>query len=352
MTCLLKFIPVIYSTVINTKKTKILFTVTKRIGDSIAITPAIRAVAKNYPNSDITVICKKNLRDVFILNSHVSNVICLNTPMAKIIRFFTFFKKFDQCFAYTENFSFIKLSSRISRKTYSFIPDNKKNYINGINYIERFSSEDRPHIIIENLELVCHNKIAHDGYRMDFAVSQEELLEARNPLHALKINNSELVCLKIKSHPQKSFRDWPIERFSELITRILKKSPKTKFIIVGSPSESEYAEILKKKYPDSVFVFCNQNLRKTAAILYSCDIYIGVDTGITQLACCSNIPIIGLYHCLIKKEKAGPLDYPHDYSINMPVSSRNCVRDENSMNIISSQMVFDQYLKINKSLKR
>ncbi len=62
--------------------------------------------------------------------------------------------------------------------------------------------------------------------------------------------------------------------------------------------------------------------------------------GVTQIASCGNVPMIGLYQCLITKERAGPLEHPCDFSLNMPTPSSGCSKNLNSMGIISAKDVF------------
>ncbi len=121
------------------------------------------------------------------------------------------------CFAYTENRSFLKLANRIAKTTYSYYPNNEKNLITGAQYIEQPDKIQREHIVLENLALLSAEGIQHDGYRMDLELTQREKDKINVKLAQLKQDNSLLVCLKIKSHPQKSFRDWSITRFSKLI---------------------------------------------------------------------------------------------------------------------------------------
>jgi len=329
---------------------KILFVVTRRIGDSIAITPAIRAAYKHYPSANIIVICKKGLSDIFLNNRFISNVIEISTPRAKLKYFFSMKNRFDVCFAYTENRSFLKLANRIAKITYNYYPNNEKNLITGVQYIEQPDKKSREHIILENLALLSLEGIQHNGYRMDFELMQQEQDNVNIKLSQLKQKDSLLVCLKIKSHPQKNFRDWSIARFSELIDLLIGAAPGIKFAIVGAKQESESIDDLCNRHPFCTKAFYGQSLRETAAIVFASDLYIGVDTGVTQIASCGSVPMIGLYHCLITKERAGPLEHPSDFSINMSVPTSGCSRSYGSMDVILAKdilRIVEQAVKLN-----
>jgi|GEM_PF-2977541 len=320
---------------------KILFVVTRRIGDSIAITPAIRAAYKHYPNAEVVVMCKKGLADLFVNNKFISKVKEIRTPKAKLLYFISVKNRFDVCFAYTDSQSFVKLANKLSKKTYSFFPDNPDKSVAGVYYKEKPNNINRPHIILENLELLLEEGIQHAGYRMNFNLTQTEINQAEFALQSIKQDSSVLICLKITSHPQKSFRDWSVERFSELISLIVGVDPGARFVVVGAKQESEAIDDLCKKHSACTVSFYDQSIRETAAIVFASDLYLGVDTGITQIASCGNFPIVGLYHCLIGKERAGPLENPCDFSLNMTILSGRCERKKGSMDTIFATDVFD-----------
>jgi len=327
---------------------KVLFVITKRIGDALSVTPAIRSVYKHYPNCEITVYCKNNLTDLFEDNPYVKNIKVFSSSKAKLLSIIQFRKIFDKCFFYSENKSFFGLAIKNSKNVFAFdSPYLKK--IDNVEIIRRFLPEQRPHIIIENLELISRANINLNGTQMDYYLSEEDVAYQNNFFQRIRQGNEKIFCLKIMSDPGKKFRDWSLNRFSELILLILENYAFSQVLIVGSSSEKLAANKLCSIYPERVHAFCNQSLSQTAAIVFGSDFYIGVDTGITQIASCSNKPMIGLYHCLIGKRKAGPLNNKLDYSIDMPTPEEGCLRKEGTMDIISAKEVF---LKINKVLAK
>ena len=327
---------------------KVLFVITKRIGDALSVTPAIRSVYKHYPNCEITVYCKNNLTDLFADNPYVKNIKVFSSSKAKLLSIIQFRKIFDKCFFYSENKSFFGLAIKNSKNVFAFdSPYLKK--IDNVEIVRRFLPEQRPHIIIENLELISRANINLNGTQMDYYLSEEDVAYQNNFFQRIRQGNEKIFCLKIMSDPGKKFRDWSLNRFSELIRLILENYAFSQVLIVGSSSEKLAANKLCSIYPERVHAFCNQSLSQTAAIVFGSDFYIGVDTGITQIASCSNKPMIGLYHCLIGKRKAGPLNNKLDYSIDMPTPEKGCLRKEGTMDIITAKEVL---LKINKVLAK
>jgi len=327
---------------------KILFVITKRIGDALSVTPAIRSVHEHYSNCEITVYCKKNLTDLFVGNPYIKNIRIFSSSKAKLLSIIQFRKIFDKCFFYSENKSFFSLAIKNSKNVFAFESPHLKN-IDNVEIIKRFSPEIRPHIITENLELISMAKINPSGSQMDYFLSEEDVSYQNNFFKRIRQGNEKIFCLKIMSDPGKKFRDWSLDRFSELTRLILANYASSQILIVGSSSERLTANKLGSIDSKRIHVFCNQTLAQTAAIVFGSDFYIGVDTGITQIASCSNKPMIGLYHCLIGKKKAGPLNNKHDHSIDMAIPKEGCNRKVGSMDIITAEEVF---LKINKVLTK
>lgn len=328
---------------------KVLFTITRRIGDSITITPSIRAAYLHYPNTEITLICKKGLEGIFKQNKYIKHIKSITNQKARLIRHYSP-KTYELGFIFSENKAFSRLAQRISQNSYAYFPDNKKNILSGINYIPRVDKQERPHIIIENLNVLSSEKIATQFYALDFTLKHNERKKAHNKLIDIKTRSSLLICLKIKSHPAKSFRDWPLENFVKLVSLILASDPDTNFIIVGSIDESKEIDKLTDNFPENIHSHYRQSLRETASLIYQCDMYIGVDTGVTHLAACKKFPIIGLYHHSIGTKKAGPYKHPMDFSLDSPPLDGSKEKSR-AMKMLSPETVFNTFQHAKSAIK-
>jgi heptosyltransferase-3 len=328
----------------------LLFVITRRIGDTIAITPSIRSAYLHYPNAKITLICKPGLEGIFEQNKYIYQVKSFTAKTAIIGQLYLR-KKYELSFIFTENKSFLKLAKKVSQTGYAYTPDNKRNLIHGITYIPRKDKHRRPHIIIENLMVLEPEKITAESYALDFTLKHNERKNAYDKLIDIKTSSSLTICLKIKSHPAKSFRDWPLEHFIKLSALILAYDPNANFIIVGSIEEAKEIEKLTNNFPKNMHPHYRQNLRETASLIYQCDMYIGVDTGITHIAACKKFPIIGLYHHGIGSKKAGPYKHPMDFSLDSP--ALDGVKDRShAMQMLSPESVFNAFLNAKSAIKK
>jgi heptosyltransferase-3 len=322
---------------------KILFISTERIGDSLVLTPTIRAVSEKYRNCKIDLVCKKTNFEIFDGNPYIQDVI----PLGKLKLFlskYTFQRKiYDICFCYSVNLNYILYASKVSKKVICHSNKNLKNNINNIHlhHLPPQSVRNKNHIAYEKFELSGLKKNEFYNFKYDLVLKDYDSQFGKNLITKYYSHFEKLICLKIKSDPKKKYRDWPLERFIELISLVLGKNSKVGFIIIGSRhEESSILEILEK-FPKNVFGHYNQSIKKSASIICYCDLYIGVDTGMTHIASCFNIPIIGLYHQHNPMSRGGPLHYKKNFSLDMK-DFTNCNKKLQNLGIITAKNVYHQ----------
>jgi len=326
---------------------KILFISTERIGDSIALTPSIRAAANFFKDSEIHLICKKSNYPIFYGNKFIKKIHLVSSARLIATKFLFLKKNYEICFCYSVNISYILFAARISKKVKVFNNRNfetsKKNI--EVSVLPPENSRDDIHISIEKFRLLEELGIKESSFRYDFSLTEDDISFGENLKNSFYSKFEKIICLKLTSDPKKSYRDWPIERFIQLIGLILKKNKKIGFFIIGSKLESALINKVSLKYPDNVYGYYNQSIRQSTSIISICDLYIGVDTGMTHLATCFNIPIIGLYHDLNPHSRGGPINYHKDFSLDMKNfrSKKNVPRD---LGIISASEIYKEVIKI------
>ncbi len=145
-----------------------------------------------------------------------------------------------------------------------------------------------------------------------------------------------------------AFKRWPLERYADLIRKIIKNKMGAVVIIWG-PGEREEAHRLAAMAGESARLACQTDIAQLYALLTQCSVYIGGDTGTTHLASAAQIPVLSLF---------GPTDFimnrPYSRKSviirkDMPCSpckNKNCKTRECLMNI-SVDEVFDTVKKIN-----
>lgn len=97
-----------------------------------------------------------------------------------------------------------------------------------------------------------------------------------------------LLCLGISAALPR--RRWPMDSFRELALRL---SPEVTFLIVGSPSDREAAELLRPALGSRLINLAGRApLRVSAAALDRCYLYVGNDSGPMHLAAALAKPVI------------------------------------------------------------
>ncbi len=98
-------------------------------------------------------------------------------------------------------------------------------------------------------------------------------------------------------HPfgSSSWKSWPPRRTRELAEYLRKRYEKYTIVITGGPENATEAQSLAQDL-QSVVAFTGAPILEVASLLLHSDLYIGVDTGITHLACLMQVPSVLLEH--------------------------------------------------------
>jgi heptosyltransferase-3 len=325
-----------------TNPESILFIVVSRIGDTLFATPAIRSVAKAFPDARITVLGHPNRAEIFENVPFVSRVGSISKKSAPWLGWLSK-KKYDLAFAYNFDEALIAYALRVARDVVAF--RQKDVGLNARLYHcvvpPPFQSEHAARQLLRLPEAVG---ITTDSLRLAYFCTQAEHEEAAVRLGRIGADKaSPLIGLQVASFPTKAYRDWPVEHFAELCDRMVARWPNAHFLIFGGDVEKSRTNWLKARLKDKTSNFAGRlTLRETAALMSWLDLYVGVDTGPTHLMSTYDIPMVALYHCLSSSIHTGPLDHPMAYIINHPSTGTAGCNETSSMAEISVDQVMAQ----------
>ncbi len=133
------------------------------------------------------------------------------------------------------------------------------------------------------------HKKCHD-YKMELWIDNNE--ELRNRL----IKNKEYIVLGICGSTTN--RMWSPDNFIQLITRFEKEFENICFVILGSTESESAASIIENATHSCVNLVGQTTLSEAADVVANSQLYIGVDTGLLQMASASGIPIVEISHVL------------------------------------------------------
>lgn len=268
-----------------------------RIGDTVLLTPVLKAIKARYPQARLTVLAHVKRMEVLENLPCIDKLGAISKRTAVWQGWFSG-KPYDAALVFGRDVALVQYALRVSKKVACFDEP-------------EFSSIDIGHLIKIAPPQTAIHAVAHrlmlaeaidvhdaEDLRLSFEPTKSELTAVAQQLARRGIaGHRPLIGLQLFSFPAKAHRDWPVASFSAFITGILKVFPDAQFIILGDQLAADRAEPLLQSHSLSIHVVAGQlGLRQSVALMTRLDLYLGVDTGPTHLAGALGIPMVALYH--------------------------------------------------------
>lgn len=303
-----------------------------RIGDTLLATPALRAIARAWPQATIDVLGHPNrievLRALPFLR-RVGNISKSSAPFRGWLA-----RPYDLAFVYGYDAALVRYALRVASHVVAFRQADES--INArLGTMVEAPAFQSDHAVRLALALPAAVGVAPAGCRLSYVVTEEERDWAVSRLAAdLPPEHTPLIGLQVASFPTKAYRDWPIESFMELCARIRRDWPRAHFLIFGGSEERQRTAALKARLGPAATLYAGcLSLRQTGALMSRLDIFIGVDTGPTHLMSSFDIPLVGLYHGFSRSELIAPLEHPFFYPVDHPLAGPECSTDASMADI-------------------
>lgn len=301
---------------------EILFINVSRIGDTLLVTPSVRAVAAACPGAKITVLGHPKRVEVLRNLPFVSRVGSITKHRARWLGRVGD-KRYDLAFVCGFDTPIVAYALRVAKHVVAFRqPDEKFNA--RLFRVAESPAVQTEHAVRIKLRLPATMGIAPAGFHLAYAVTDDEDAWARNELtHALPPAASPLVGLQVASFPTKAYRDWPLERFIALADRIRGDWPQARFLIFGGKADRARTASLTRNLHTAATNYAGRlTLRQTAALMNVLDLYIGVDTGPTHIMGALHRPMVALYHGYSPSRVLAPLGHPCAYVVDHPLADQ------------------------------
>jgi len=92
------------------------------------------------------------------------------------------------------------------------------------------------------------------------------------------------------------WKQWPLERYRELIERILEERIEARVVLFGSPAEKEMIEELAGGLGSRVTVAAGQTtVKQVAALIEKCNMLVCNDSGLMHVAVAVGTPVVAIY---------------------------------------------------------
>ncbi len=323
---------------------RILIINVSRIGDTLLSTPAMKAIAANYPQATITCLAHPKRAEILqhLPFLHRIQTISKTSATFKGWSQIILGKYYDLAFVWGFDQPLVTYALRVSKHVVAFRQDDALTNQKLFHVVEPppFQSD---HTVNLSMTLPAALGISIYDRRLSYFVTlnerhwaEQELLDSLPPVA------SPLIGLQIASFHTKAYRDWPLENFIHLCKQLSTKHSGAYFLIFGGKMEQQRAAKLHRSIPTTSTLYTGRlSLRQTAALMSQLDLYIGVDTGPTHIMSSFDIPLVGLYHGSARSDLIGPLDHPCFFPVDHPSASDECSIDV-SMSEISVDQVMQQ----------
>lgn len=318
---------------------RILVIQVSRIGDTLFVTPALRALAAAYPAAEITVLAHPKRAEVLEHLPFLTRVGRITKDRARWLGRLGG-ARYDLALVYGFDEPLVAYALRVAKRVVAFRQADEllNRRLDPAVAVPYFQDE---HAVRYYLRLPAIVGAVPQGLRLQYEVTAAEKAAALAQLQAEDIDDGyPWIGLQVASFPTRAYRDWPIEYFAELCNRISATWPKARFLILGGSEEKQRTAWLKNQLGARAALFAGRlSLRETAALMSCTHLYVGVDTGPTHLMSTFDIPLVGLYHCTSSSEHTGPLEHPRAELLNHPHAGGDCT-EQSSMADISVDEVF------------
>ncbi len=311
----------------------VLVIIVARIGDTLLVTPALRALKAAIPQGRLTVLAHPKRLEVL---QHLPFIDVLEgiTKTSAPARGWIAKSRYDVALVYGHDAALVRYALRVSDGVIAFRQRDA-----GLNrrlaHLVEEPAEPQ-HAVLHRLALLAPLDLPAAGdlrlaslglaagdLRLAYCATAEERAWAGLWLAAQVPPGRPLIGLQMASFPTKAHRDWPLSSFQELIARIAATRADARFLLLGDAAAAKKAAPLLAAYPQQVALAAGRlSLRQSAAVMAELDLYIGVDTGPTHIAGALGIPMVALYHCAYPGRNLAPLQHPACVMIEHPLTGK------------------------------
>ncbi len=291
-----------------------------RIGDTLLVTPALRALARAWPQARITFLGHPKRVEIVEQLPFLSDTGPITKNRARVLGWLGG-RRWDLALVYGFDRALVQYALRVAARVVAFRQDDASLDRRLYRTVERPAFQSL-HSAEMSLLLTRALGVSDAGLRLAYRVTDAEKAWARS---ALPHSARPLVGFQVASFPTKGYRDWPLQSFAALGARILERWPQARLVFLGGALERPRINDLAQRFPGRAEVFAGQlSLRQSAALMSQLDLYVGVDTGPTHIMGALEPPMVALYHCYSPSRLLKPLERERCYVVDHPRVAEGC----------------------------
>ena len=185
-----------------------------------------------------------------------------------------------------------------------------------------------------------------------FEVRDQDRLHLKEKLRRIVLANRPWLVLQLGGGRRASWRNWPMERYAELIRLIHSDHLNAEVFILGGKDQVESAHELDQHFSQGAKPYhdlVNQlSLAESAALLKQAKVLISTDTGIMHLGyAVDGARVISLIHCNNPSHRVGPYGYGKKHPVvQLPRPANYQTPADANMADITAETVYHQLKEI------
>ncbi len=292
-----------------------------RIGDTLLATPAIRAIARYFPNAELTVLGHPKRVEVLKNIPYIQRVGGIDKNTARLRGWLDALSspEYDWAFVWRTDQPLVNYALRKARRVVAHQQSDLA-LTRRLAYVAPRIPDNTVHAVAWALSVPQSAGIPPAGFGLDYVVTPAERDRARQRLRQAHVTtDAPLISLQVASFPTKQYRDWPIEHFISLARRMIAAWPEVSFLLNGGTADREKINCFIRHIGERACTFAGElSLRESAAMMEASTLYIGVDTGPSHIFGALKKPMIVMYHPSLPSALYKPLDNPGLFAIDHP----------------------------------
>jgi len=293
------------------------------IGDTLFATPAINLLRKNYPDKNIIALLNPRNYELFKTNPNIDEIITYRGKWGNFLQvvFKLRAKNIDLTFIFHSNEPQATPLAFLSGSKYIIKIPNDKNEFNFLHYNPPIAPQLDEHFINRRLKQLSYIGIDEQSYQMEIYPLTSWYSEVD------KVLKDNVKYIGIQIGASTISRMWLIERWIDLVNRLLDYDINLQVVLTGSESDRQ----LTDKVENSIQ---NQRVLNMAGVLDLCsaaalidrlDLLITPDTGPLHIAAAMKTPTITI-SVAGNSVESNPIDkeIPHVF-IQKPITCSPCL---------------------------
>lgn len=289
------------------------------IGDLLALTPVIKALASAHPGARISLL----------VGTHGTATLFRHHPLlAETI-------VYDRHGEHRSLPQFLRMWRRIRRGKFSLVVNFQRSNLKAwvlasaafpCRVLVYHKSQERGvHVVDNYLETLAPLAISGQDRSLELFVDRADEEFARDLFSRSGLGGETVIALNTGA--SRPVNRWEASRFAAL-AEVLSERLSAKVLVIGGSEDRAVAEEIFANAASKPLILCGQtSLLQTAAILKRCDLLISCDTGPLHLATAVGTRVLGLFGASDPK-RSGPVGPGHRVIMAKGVACAPCrVRD-------------------------